>query len=895
MASAISDHPIKTTCPYCGVGCGVIASHEPAGITIKGDSQHPANYGRLCSKGSALAETLDLQGRLLTPQIDGIDCSWEQALDKVSSGLSSIIQQYGADAVAFYVSGQLLTEDYYVANKLMKGFIGSANIDTNSRLCMSSAVAAHKRAFGSDTVPCTYEDLENADLIVITGSNLAWCHPVTYQRILMARKKNPQLKIVVIDPRITATCDIADLHLAIKPGADAWLFNGLLAWLNQQQVFDQAFIDHHCEGVEDSVHAALAGFDTLSALAERCDLPVEAISLFFDWFTATEKTVTLFSQGINQSSSGTDKGNAIINCHLYTGRIGKIGMGPFSITGQPNAMGGREVGGLANQLAAHMEINNPLHQQLVKEFWQAPNLCQHEGFKAVELFDRIDKGEVKAVWIMATNPVDSLPQADKVRAALNQCDLVIVSDCMQQTDTMTLANVALPALAWGEKDGTVTNSERRISRQRAFLPPPDNVLADWQIICQVAARMGYAEAFAYQNVHQIFDEYARLTDYQNNGSRDLNLQALTGLSAEQYAQLEPVRWPCLKHQQADLFSDGHFYTASGKARMMAVTPRQPLSLCDSNYPLLLNTGRSRDQWHTMTRTGKAARLSGHSLEPVISLHPQTAIGFALNDQSLVEISNANGKLIARCHYDENQRANQAFMPIHWSEQFAANARVDVLTHAHTDPFSGQPEFKQTAIAIKPWTPLWQGFLLSKRRLTLAECKYWTRTKSKAGWLYHLAGNRAVESWSQLARNWLCDDHGSEWIEYQDQHGGYYRAARLNQGIVDSCVYLTFGDALMDSQDDPQWLQTLFTATPLDKADRMAILSGEPAKQTEDPGPTICACFSVGLHQISKAIHQHKLMTVEQITAQLQAGGNCGSCLPELKKILQAEQLKNLKT
>ncbi|MDD5124832.1 molybdopterin-dependent oxidoreductase, partial [Methylovulum sp.] len=587
---------IQTTCPYCGVGCGITATVGAGNrqVQIKGDKTHPANFGRLCSKGSALGETVELQGRLLEPHIHGQATSWEDALDLVANTLLDTMAKHGKDSVAIYGSGQLLTEDYYVANKLMKGFIGNANIDTNSRLCMSSSVAGHKRAFGADAVPCCYEDLELADLIVLIGSNTAWCHPVSFQRIRAAKEANPNLKIVVIDPRRTATCDIADLHLPLAAGSDTTLFNGLLNYLvawgecanpNRGRIIvgvrtlnptyiDSDFIDNHTEGFELALAASSGA--TLEHVAATCQLTPEAVQQFYDWFTATEKVLSLYSQGVNQSTSGTDKVNSIINCHLATGRIGKPGMGPFSLTGQPNAMGGREVGGLAHQLAAHMDFATPGDIDRVARFWQTDNIPQQGGLPAVALFDAIYNGKVKAVWIMGTNPVVSLPDADKVKTALQRCPFVVVSDCIADTDTAAFAHVLLPAQGWSEKNGTVTNSERRISRQRslfngggagslpaaalppslggggagslpaaalppsvgvggagslpaaalppsvgvggagslpaAALPPSlggaGNAQPDWWIICQVARRMGFKEAFAFQHPAEIFREHA---------------------------------------------------------------------------------------------------------------------------------------------------------------------------------------------------------------------------------------------------------------------------------------------------------------------------------------------------------------------------------------------------
>jgi assimilatory nitrate reductase catalytic subunit len=530
---------IKTTCPYCGVGCGIDAEvnrlqHQ---LVIYGDKTHPANFGRLCSKGSALADTVELKGRLLQPKINGLDSSWSAALDLVANSFRAMIDSYGPDSVAIYGSGQLLTEDYYVTNKLMKGFIGSANIDTNSRLCMSSSVAGHKRAFGSDTVPGCYEDFELAELIVLIGSNAAWCHPVSFQRIKAAKAANPALKVVVIDPRKTSSCDIADLHLPLAIGSDTTLFNGLLHALFQRNAVDLNYIERHTEGFIEALQQAITSHAGIKQVAGVCRLSVQDVELFYSWFSETEKVMSLYSQGVNQSSAGTDKVNSIINCHLATGRIGKPGMGPFSLTGQPNAMGGREVGGLAHQLAAHMDFSNPVEIDRVARFWRSPNIAVKPGYSAVELFEAIYVGKVKAVWIMGTNPVVSLPNADKIKQALLKCELVVVSDCIAQTDTTALAHVLLPAQGWSEKDGTVTNSERRISRQRALFTPSGEAKPDWWIITQVARKMGYEQAFHYQSPVEIFREHSALSGFENDqyhGWRDFDISAFADITQEEY-------------------------------------------------------------------------------------------------------------------------------------------------------------------------------------------------------------------------------------------------------------------------------------------------------------------------------------------------------------------------
>ncbi len=866
---------VKTTCPYCGVGCGIIATNDgDGGVAIKGDPEHPANFGRLCSKGMALGETLDLDGRLLYPMVNGQVSEWDEALDRVADGFKIIIAEHGPDAVAFYVSGQLLTEDYYVANKLMKGYIGSANIDTNSRLCMSSAVAAYKRAFGSDSVPCNYEDLERAKLIVLTGSNAAWTHPVLYQRIVRARQENPDLQVVVIDPRRTASCDIADLHLALKPGSDAVLFNGLLNYLEQHGERNTLFTDNYCEGLDTALSTAQHTAPNISSVAQQCELSEEVVEKFYRLFARNERTVTLYSQGINQSSSGTDKCNAIINCHLLTGRIGRPGMGPFSITGQPNAMGGREVGGLANQLAAHMELDNPEHRDIVQQFWQSPTIAERSGLKAVELFNAIEAGQVKAIWIMGTNPVVSMPEADRVMAALKQCELVVVSDVMARTDTVDLAHIKLPALAWGEKDGSVTNSERRISRQRPFLDAPGQAKGDWWIIAEVAMRMGFAGHFAYSNPAEIFDEYARLTAYRNNGRRDLNLSGWIGAD---YESLQPMQWGA-----ARLFGDGRFFTPSGRARFIAVTPRPPSTTTSDDYPMRLNSGRVRDHWHTMTRSGKSPRLATHTQEPYAEFHPEDARRLGIDDNTLVRVSGAQGEVLVRAMVGEAQQPGSLFVPIHWNDQFSRNARVGGVINAVTDPLSGQPEFKQSPVRVEPFNAHWYGFLLSRRELPMAETDYWSRSRGNGLWRYPIAGHHVPDDWAQRARRLLCsNEHDVGWIEYFDPATRQYRAARLVNGRLESCLYIG-PDHKLPPHD---WLEPLFAKQAISDQERIALLSGRPPIAGEDAGPTVCACFGVGRNTILKAVREEGIDSVEAIGKALKAGTGCGSCVAELRGLV----------
>lgn len=882
---------VRTTCPYCGVGCGVRAQvGQDGALAIAGDDEHPASRGRLCVKGAALGETVGLEDRLTAPMLrteGGLhEASWADALDRVAGGFRKIIAEHGPDAVALYVSGQLLTEDYYVANKLMKGYIGSANIDTNSRLCMSSAVAGHKRAFGEDIVPGCYEDFELADLVVLVGSNAAWCHPTLYQRIARAREARPQMKIVVIDPRRTATCDLADLHLPLRPGSDVWLFNGLLAYLATRGALDAGFVDAHTAGLGDALDAAgQAG--SLLDVARACRLDPGQLLAFYELFANTEKTVTAFTMGVNQSSSGADKVNAIINCHLATGRIGRPGMGPFSLTGQPNAMGGREVGGLANMLAAHMELEDASQRAALQAFWDAPWMADKPGLKAVDLFRAIEEGKVKAVWIMATNPLVSLPDADQARRALAKCELVVASDIVAGTDTNALAHVLLPALGWGEKDGTVTNSERCISRQRAFLSAPGQAKADWEIVCEVARRMGF-KGFDFTSPHQIFDEHARLSGWQNGAGsqrrRLFDISGLAGMTRREYDALAPVQWPVRRPGDSAkrLFGDGMFSQPDGKARFVATRARLPAHAPDADYPLVLNTGRVRDQWHTMTRTGRSARLAEHVAEPFVDLHPQDALLCGVKEGELARVSSRWGASVARVRHGGGIARGSVFMPIHWSGQTASDARVGAVVNPAVDPVSGEPEFKHTPVRVEPFGVRWYGFILSRAALPLEDAANWTRIQGTDFIRYELAGRHPFADAAGWARRLLrVEDEDADWIELEDRGGGVYRAAHLVDGRIEACLFVS------QRQDLPAraWLAQMFGKAALTQQDRIGLLSGRAREQGADPGPTVCSCFGVGRNTIRIAIEKHGLRDAAQVTACVKAGGNCGSCVPEIRALL----------
>lgn len=895
MAFAAQDS-IQTTCPYCGVGCGMeikpkkntnsAGNLESFEVKVIGQNDHPANFGRLCVKGSTAGETVNSEDRMLHPQINGAVVDWETALTDVAENFQSIVNEHGPDAVAFYVSGQFLTEDYYVANKLIKGFIGTANIDTNSRLCMASAVVGYKRAFGSDTVPCSYEDLETADLITIVGSNTAWAHPIVYQRIAAAKKARPDMKIVVVDPRRTATCDIADLFLPIKPGMDAALFNGLLASLAKNEATNTDYIRQFTEGFDVALEQAQKGQGDIVQVAEQCDLDVCDLETWFEWVTQTEKMVTLYSQGINQSSSGVDKSNAIINCHLATGRIGREGMGPFSITGQPNAMGGREVGGLANQLAAHMDFNKPEHIDLVKRFWEAPNMAQQNGLKAVDMFQAVSEGKIKAIWIMNTNPVVSMPDADAVKAALEKCEYVVVQDCIQKTDTTLVANVLLPSTTWGETDGAVTNSDRTISIQRQFMQGPENARPDWWILSEVAKRMGWKEAFDYQSAADIFREHAKLSGFENNGSRDFDISAFSEMTQVQYDNLEPVQWPVNNENPKGtkrMFSDGRFFTESGKAKFIAIQPREPQSQTSEDFPFVFNTGRIRDQWHTMTRTAKTAKLMTHKDEPYLTIHPEDAKKVGVSAGNLVRATNLLGTFIGRADLSDTQRSGEVFAPMHWTGQYASHGRVDALVAPFTDPLSGQPESKHSVVKLEPYHSKWQGFVLSRHAVAVEAMEYWVKIKGQKFYRYEMAGESVIDNPEIWSKNLLNFNDSQNWIEYIDQAKRHYRAAVLENGKLQGVVFLAPGHEMPSRH----WLGELFKEPELDVPTRRSVLAGQ-ACGAKDEGQTICTCFGVGINTIVEAIHEQKLTSVDAIGKSLKAGTNCGSCVPELRQILATE-------
>ncbi|TRY30214.1 nitrate reductase [Aliiglaciecola sp. M165] len=887
---------IQSTCPYCGVGCGVdiqVSQNRDQKVNIQainGSIDHPANFGKLCVKGSHLLETNSPEGRMVTPSIKGKASNWQESTSYVAKKIKQAIEEFGPDSVAFYVSGQLLTEDYYVANKLMKGFIGSANIDTNSRLCMSSAVAAQKRAFGADSVPCSYEDLDMTELVIFVGSNAAWTHPVLYQRIERAKALNPSMKTIFIDPRKTASCENADLHLAIKPGTDVALFNGLLRYLKQNNALDAEFIEKHTLGFEQAIEEVEDW--TPLKVSKVCDLPINDVLHFYEAFTQSKSSISFYSMGVNQSSQGVDKGNSIINCHLATGKIGKPGSAPFSITGQPNAMGGREVGGLANMLAAHMDIENETHHDIVSNFWNTSKLAKKAGLKAVDLFDEAVKGKIKVLWIMATNPMVSMPNRHKIEKALQQCDTVIVSDCVSDSDTLKLADVCLPASGWSEKNGTVTNSERRISRQRGVLPPPGQAKHDWQIICEVAKEMGFGEAFDYRHPAQIFAEHAKLSGMQNDGRRDFDISMFSEISTPEYDQLRPIQWPVTPsspHGTKRLFTDNRFYTATGRANFIVTHLKLPEKTRSEDDLFVLNSGRLRDQWHTMTRTGKASELLEHKDSPFLDIHPEDARRLGLKQNDLVSIlseSNKKKDVVLPINTSDDVREGELFVPIHWNGSWGSSSSIGALFDDTVDPISGQPELKYAQVKLEHKKLPFQCQILCKSALqerALSKLDYWQMSRVGDLYYYHFGNVDTPIDRSVLCELFVTNDLTLLTESGKGKNNREVSMVALKNKALEACFYI-------DSTVTKQILlsmKSLFKRCELDNQTLGKLLRGQ-YDLGQSNQKQICSCNKVSEAEIQGAI-ANGINTVESLGKSLQCGTNCGSCKPEIQCLINQSQ------
>jgi assimilatory nitrate reductase catalytic subunit len=685
-------------------------------------------------------------------------------------------------------------------------------------------------------------------------------------------------RVVVLDPRVTATAEDADLVLALKPGSDSALFAGLLVHLAERGLFDRSYVARHVAGLDETLANAREIAPDIASVSAATGLPQGQITAFYELWASTPHVVTAWSQGVNQSAQGTDKVAAILNCHLATGRIGRPGCGPFSLTGQPNAMGGREVGGLANMLAAHMGYT-PDEVDRVRLFWRAPNITRREGLKAVHMLEAVVEGSIRALWVMATNPAVSLPDADKVRTALAGLDLFVVSENVLSNDTLAAKpHYILPAAAWGEKDGTVTNSERRISRQRAFLPLPGEVKPDWWTVCEVAKRLGFGEAFTFAGPHAIYAEHAALSAFENDGTRDFDIGAHAGLGKAAYDSLRPVQWPVPTHQPRGttrLFDDGNFFSPGGRAHMRPLAVPKLAASVSEAFPLLLNTGRVRDHWHTMTRTGLSPRLGAHIAEPSVSVNPADIARFGLAEGGFARLASGHGSAVLKVVADEGVAKGSLFAPIHWSGETASDARIGALTQPLCDPFSGQPEMKATPVAIAPVAYCFEGFVLSREALALPAGSWWARLAVQGGEGRLFATDATVDAMAALMRKHFGADELTELI---DRDGGSYRCAVLRDGRLQVALFLA------PAGRAPLWdtVKATFADPAAIVESRLSLLSGR-SPSGADPGPTICACFGVGLNAI-RAAFEAGAATAEEIGRQLKAGTNCGSCLPEIRRI-----------
>lgn len=695
---------VKTTCSYCGVGCGVVVEKTSGNkISVTGDKDNPVNRGMLCSKGMNLHSVAnDLSDRILYPEMRWSKShprervSWDDAMQRAAGVFKSIIKKHGPDSVGFYVSGQCLTEEYYIANKLTKGFLQTNNIDTNSRLCMSSAVVGYKKTFGEDIVPIAYADIELADCFLIAGANPAWCHPILFRRIEQHKEKNPHVKLIVVDPRKTDSANFADLHLQIIPGTDVILFNAIARYLLKRGLIDKKFVQNHTEGFQKYKSQILSL--SLKEASKLCGIPIEQIKKAANMIGRSKGFISMWAMGLNQSAIGTNKNFAILNLNLITGQVGKPGSGPFSLTGQPNAMGGREVGGMANLLAVHKDLSNKNHRREVAQFWGVDEISEKPGYTATEMFDALDTGKLKAIWIICTNPLVSMPNARKIEEALKKAKFVVVQDISHKSDTLAFADLILPAAGWLEKEGTMTNSERRISYLPKGIEPPGEARPDVEILCDFARHMGF-RGFNFNSTEDIYHEYCSMTKGTNIDISFLNYDRLKNEGS--------IQWPVPEYRHPGtprLFEDRKFFTPSGKAvfnvpERLENTSPQP----DRDFPLILTTGRIRDQWHTMTKTGKVSRLKTHYPVPVLEINLVDAYLKGIKEGDVTEIKSINGCVRVRAKVTKDIREGVVFLPMHWGKQLESDLnRANNLTNTVVDPQSKEPDFKFTAVSVSKY-------------------------------------------------------------------------------------------------------------------------------------------------------------------------------------------------
>ncbi|SAL75001.1 molybdopterin oxidoreductase [Caballeronia choica] len=708
---------VKSVCPYCGVGCGVVL-HVDGGqvIKISGDKEHPTNFGRLCTKGSSAHVPLRKSGRLESAYIrhardqDPVPLAMDQAISDTARRLRAILDAHGPDALSFYVSGQMSIEAQYLVNKLAKGFVGTNNIESNSRLCMASAGSGYKLSLGADGPPGSYQDFDRANLFFVIGANMADCHPILFLRMMDRVKAGA--KLIVVDPRRNATADKASLFMQIRPGTDLALLNGLLHLLHKNGATDPAFIADFTEGWD-----AMPGFLEDYApdkVAEITGIPEADIRQAARWIGAAPDWMSCWTMGLNQSSHGTWNTNAICNLHLATGKICRPGSGPFSLTGQPNAMGGREMGYMGPGLPGQRSVLSEEDRAFIEDAWRVPHgtLKTSLGAGTVDMFSRMQAGDIKACWIVCTNPVASVANRQNVVAGLQAAEFVVAQDAFLDTETNRHADVLLPGALWAEAEGVMINSERNMTLMEKAIDPPGSALPDWQIIARVACEMGFAEAFTYASAEQVFDEITRManpkTGYDLRGASHARLRET------------PLQWPCAPDSRADrnplrYLNDGvsqtlqeradgrrpriAFPTPTGKGIFHARPHVAPAEMPDAESPIVLNTGRLQHQWHTMTKTGKVAMLNKLNPGPFVELHPEDAATLGIEDKDAVEIRSRRGRAVLPAVVTERVRPGNCFAPMHWNDVFGEDLCINAVTNDAIDPISQQPEFKFCAVAL----------------------------------------------------------------------------------------------------------------------------------------------------------------------------------------------------